>query len=91
MNTTKFRGAVFVLREGQNASELAEYISDHYFRSSEYHYRIADAIPENVDANLTGVLKHALKADPAAKVMLFFPFKDTSIVAEKARNGQIPR
>jgi hypothetical protein len=89
--TTKFKGAVFVLREGQDASELAEYISEHYFQSSEYHYRIADAIPENVDANLARATQQTLKTEPTAKVLLFFPFKDKSIVAEKARNGQIPR
>lgn len=89
--TTKFKGAVFVLREGQDASELAEHISENYFRSPEYHYRIADAIPENVDANITGVMRQTLETDPTAKVLLFYPFKDTSIVAEKARNGQIPR
>ncbi|UDL16597.1 hypothetical protein SEA_ATUIN_203 [Arthrobacter phage Atuin] len=80
-----------MLREGQDASELAGYISEHYFKSSEYHYRISDAIPENVDANLSRVTKQTLDSDPTAKVLLFFPFKDKSIVAEKARNGQIPR
>lgn len=89
--TTKFKGAVFILREGDSAPELAEYISVHYFKSSEYHYRITDAIPENVDANHAGVCKQTLQSTPGAKVLLFFPFKDTSIVAEKARNGQIPR
>jgi hypothetical protein len=89
--TTKFKGAVFVLREGQNASELAEYISEHYFKSSEYHYRITDAIPENIDANITGVMKQTLKDDPSSKVLIYYPFRDTSIVAEKTRNGQIPR
>jgi hypothetical protein len=88
--TTKFKGAVFVLREGDNASELAEYISEHYFKSSEYHYRITDAIPENVDEALSFGFKHTLETDTSAKVLLFFPFKDTSIVSEKARNGQIP-
>lgn len=88
--TTKFKGAVFVIREGQVASELAEYISEHYFQSSEYHYRIVDAIPENIAAELSGGFQYNLDSDPKAKILLFYPFKDTSIVAEKARNGQIP-
>jgi hypothetical protein len=90
--TTKFKGAVFILREGDNASELAEYISHHYFRSSEYHFTISDAIPASLagDSELANWTRQALIRETGAKVMLFYPFKDKSIVAEKKRNGQIP-
>jgi hypothetical protein len=91
--TTKFKGAVFILREGDTASELAEYISHHYFRSSDYHFTIHDAIPASlgVETDIAKWTRDALSQQTGAKVMLFFPFKDKSIVAEKKRNGQIPR
>ena len=90
MKPSKFRGAVFILRPEDNASALAEYISENYFESSEYHYRISDAIPENIQSAVNSVTRQALEEIPGARVMLFIPQADTNIMAEKTRNGQIP-
>jgi hypothetical protein len=87
--TNKFKGAVFLLHEGKDALELAEHISEHYFKSSEYHYKIADAIPANLPEGLAGWTRQALDVHPGSRILLFFPFKDSSIAGKK-RNGQIP-
>jgi predicted Zn-dependent peptidase len=89
--TTKFKGAVFILNEGDDASVLAEYISENYFKSSEYHYQLQDAIPANLPDDIARWTKQSLDKHPGARVLLFHPSKDTSIVPEKKRNGQIPR
>lgn len=89
--TTKFKGAVFILNEGDDASALAEYISEHYFKSSEYHYQLPNAIPANIPENLASFASQSLTRNPGSRVMLFYPTKDTSTVPEMRRNGQIPR
>jgi len=73
-----FNGAVLVLTDATNASNIASDVASAYFSDKEYHFKVTESTPETLPEKLFNQIEDELKFVPQGSVVLtVYPFADS--------------
>ena len=88
----KFSGAILVLTDSTNASEIAERVASGYFPDSEYHFTVTESTPTHLPVDLRDQIGSQQSDLGGESVILtVYPWAATeSNLPERSTNGKIP-
>lgn len=77
---TNFNATVLIITDTQNASLIAEKVSEIYLQGKDYHFELTESIPENTPKIIKDQLQEKLDTSPpGSTVLTVYPRDSVSI------------